>query len=104
MSEDEKWKVASVNGVLNYIYWLGKPAVVRDEEIATIRKFLNEFDNVEVSKNDIHTDTKVRIVQGVLMNYEGMVIEVFGSRAVVKIESLDLSISAHFDKKNLEII
>ncbi|MEP7080837.1 MAG: UpxY family transcription antiterminator [Ginsengibacter sp.] len=104
VSEDEKWKVASVNGVLNYIYWLGKPAVVRDEEIATIRKFLNEFDNVEVSKNDIHTDTKVRIVQGVLMNYEGMVIEVFGSRAIVKIESLDLSISAHFDKKNLEII
>ena len=104
VSDDDKWDVANVNGVLNYIYWLGKPAVVRDEEIATIRKFLNEFDNVEVSKNVIHTDSKVRIVQGVLMNYEGMVIEVFGSRAVVKIESLDLSISAHFDKKNLEII
>ena len=104
VSDDDKWDVANVNGVLNYIYWLGKPAVVRDEEIYTIRRFLNEFDNVEVSKNEIHTDSKVRIVQGVLMNYEGMVIEVFGSRAVVRIESLDLNISAHFDKKNLEII
>ena len=104
VNDGDKWDVANVNGVLNYIYWLGKPAVVREEEIATIRKFLHEFHNVEVSKNEIHTDNKVRIVQGVLMNYEGMVIEVFGSRAVVRIESLDLNISAHFDKKNLELI
>lgn len=104
VSEDVKWSVTTVNGVLNYIYWLGKPAIVREEEINTIRKFLHEFDQVEVNKNAINTDDKVRVMQGVLMNYEGMVIEVFGSRAVVRIESLDLNISAHFDKGNLEVI
>jgi hypothetical protein len=38
------------------------------------------------------------------MNYEGMVIEVFGNRAVVKIDTLDIQLSAHFDKKNLELL
>ncbi len=38
------------------------------------------------------------------MNYEGIVIEIFGNRAVVKIDSLDIQLSAHFDKKNLELI
>jgi hypothetical protein len=31
-------------------------------------------------------------------------VEVLGNRAVVKIDTLDLQLSAHFDKKNLELI
>jgi hypothetical protein len=33
-----------------------------------------------------------------------VVVEVLGNRAVVKIDNLDLQLSAHFDKKNLEVI
>lgn len=102
--EDKKWEVTKVPGVLNYVYWLGKPARIKEEEIITIKKFLKEFDNVAVEKKNLVVNTPVRITEGVLMNYEGMVIEVFGNRAVVKIDSLDIQLSAHFDKKNLEII
>ena len=38
------------------------------------------------------------------MNYEGILLELSGSRAFVKIESMGLQLSAHFDKKNLENI
>jgi transcription antitermination factor NusG len=65
---------------------------------------LNEFKEVQVEKKGFVVNSEVRIKQGVLMNYEGIVIEVFGNRAVVKIDSLDLQLSAHFDKKNLELI
>jgi transcription antitermination factor NusG len=102
--EDRKWEVTKIPGILNYVYWLGKPAAVKEEEILTIKKFLNEFQNVEVEKKGFVVNTPVRIKQGVLMNYEGMVIEVFGNRAVVKIDTLDIQLSAHFDKKNLERI
>ena len=37
-----------VSGVLNFVYWNGKPAIVKEEEIDTIRKFLNEYEDVEV--------------------------------------------------------
>jgi len=43
LEDNKKWQVKDVNGILNFVYWLGKPAVIRDEEIDTIRKFLNEF-------------------------------------------------------------
>ncbi len=104
VGEEKKWEVKKINGILNYVYWLGKPAHIRDEEINLIRKFLSEFDDVQVEKKHFTTDSKVRIRHGLLMNYEGMVIEVFGNRAVVKIDALDLQLSAHFDKKNLELI
>ncbi len=104
LEDKKKWEIKEVAGILNFVHWLGKPAHVREEEIDTIRRFLKEFDDVSVEKKDFDVNEKVRITQGVLMNYEGMVISVFGNRAIVKIDSLDLQLSAHFDKKNLELI
>jgi transcription antitermination factor NusG len=101
---ENKWELRKIPGILNFVFWLGRPAQIKEEEIVTIKKFLNEFSNVEVEKKNFVANASVRITQGVLMNYEGMVIEVFGNRAIVKINSLDIQLSAHFDKKNLELI
>ena len=104
LEEDKKWQVKEVNGILNFVYFLGKPAKIRDEEIDTIRRFLNEFNDVQVESKGLVVNSEVRIKQGVMMNYHGVVIEVLGNRAVVKIDTLDIQLSAHFDKKNLELI
>jgi len=104
IAEDKKWEVKKIDGILNYVYWLGKPAHIREEEINTIRKFLNEFTDVSVEQKNFHLNAKVRIKQGVLMNYEGMIVEISGNRIIVKIDSMDLQLSAHFDKKNLELL
>ena len=104
LENTKKWEVKNVNGILNFVYWLGKPAQIRDEEIDIIRMFLNEFNDVQVEPKGFVVNTEVRIKQGVLMNYKGIVVEVLGNRAVVKIDTLDLQLSAHFDKKNLELL
>ena len=104
LEDEKKWQVKNISGILNFVYWLGKPAQIRDEEIDVIRKFLNEFNDVQVEAKGFVVNSKVRIRQGVLMNYNGIVVEVMGNRAIVKIDTLDLQLSAHFDKKNLELI
>lgn len=104
IEEKKKWEIKKVDGVLNYVFWNGKPASISEEEINTVRKFLNEFTDVTVEKKNFHINSKVRIKQGVLMNYEGMIAEVSGNRIIVKIDSLDLQLTALFDKKNLEAI
>ena len=102
--EDKKWDLLSINGIVNYVYWLGKPARIRDEEIDTIRKFLNEFEDVEVVEGLLPVNSTVRIKQGVLMNYQGLLLEVSGNKAKVKILSMGIELSAFFDKKNLELV
>ena len=47
VGEQVKWDLRSVPGVINFVHWLGKPAVVREEEILIIKRFLEEFENVE---------------------------------------------------------
>lgn len=99
----EKWELKSISGIINFVYWLGKPAIVRDDDIFTIRKFLNEFSDVQVEEvSRLEVNSKVRIKQGVLMNYQGILVEISGSRAKVRIESMGMQLSAQFDKKNLE--
>jgi transcription antitermination factor NusG len=105
IADKEKWSLKEVSGVLNFVYWLGKPAVIREEEINTIRKFLKEFDDVQVEKiPELQVNTRVRVKQGIMMDYQGMLIELSGSRAKVRIERMGLLLNANFDQKNLELI
>jgi len=104
VEEQRKWDLKRIEGILNYVYWLGKPAKIKAEEINIIKKFLNEFSEIVVEESGLQVNQKVRVRQGVLMNYEGILLELSGSRALVKIESMGLQLSAQFDKKNIEKI
>jgi transcription antitermination factor NusG len=104
VDEKLKWDILNFNGIVNYVHWLGKPAKIRNSEIDTIRRFLNEFDAVEVIETNMQLNSAVQVKQGVLMNYKGIVIELSGNRAKVKIESMGIQLSAFFDKKNLELV
>ncbi len=104
VEETAKWELLTINGIVNYVHWLGKPARIREDEIDTIRRFLNEFEDIEVTEAGLQVNTPVMVKQGVLMNYKGIVLEVMGNRARVRIESMGLQLSAVFDKKNLELV
>ena len=104
VDEKLKWDVLQINGIVNYVHWLGKPARIRESEIDTIRRFLHEFEDIEVTETTVRVSSTVQVKQGVLMNYKGIVLELHGNRAKVMIESMGLQLSAYFDKKNLELV
>src|SRR6187402_157606 len=93
--DETKWELRKIDGIINFVHWLGKPAKVKDEDILTIRKFLNEFTDVTVEQlQPLQVNSKVRIKQGVLMNYHGILVEIHGSRAKVRIDALGVQLSA----------
>ena len=100
--DKDKWAVREVKGILNYVHWQGKPAVVRDDEMETIRKFLQEFTDVEVLDMQLEPGKEVVIKQGLLMDYKGILLELAGNKAKVRIDSMGIQLSAVFKKKNLE--
>ncbi|AWI24466.1 UpxY family transcription antiterminator [Flavobacterium pallidum] len=42
VTENEREKVFQVPGVVRYLFWLGKPAVIRNEEIEALKDSLKE--------------------------------------------------------------
>ncbi|GGB08691.1 UpxY family transcription antiterminator [Puia dinghuensis] len=93
--------VRCINGVVNFVYWLGKPARVRESEIQTIRKFLDSYDDVTAVPLDLQTDSKVTIRRGPLMDKQGTVIKVFRKKVQVVIESIGFALVAVVDRSNV---
>ena len=81
-------EVRETNGVLNFVYWLGKPAVIKSKEIDQIRRFLNEHENVTVESMDLRPDDTVMITAGALMEKEGKVLKKYGNTIAIEIKSL----------------
>ena len=46
--DEDRTNVRMTPGVVNFVYWQGKPAVIKEREIMRIKRFLNEHENVEV--------------------------------------------------------
>ena len=93
-----------IPGVLNYVYYMGKPARIKHSEIEKIRRFLFEFKSVEVVENSMPVNSHVRVKQGLMMDYHGILLEVRGKKASVRIDSMGLQLTAFFDKSNLELL
>jgi transcription antitermination factor NusG len=104
VNEEEQPKVRMTAGVMNFVYWQGKPAVIPSREIETVRKFLNEYENVIAEPLNLKKDGKVTIRQGLFMDHEAKVLKVEGNRVKVVIESIGFTLIASVDKKNLSTL
>jgi len=103
ITREEQTCVREVNGVVNFVYWLGKPAIVKDKEIESIRKFLNEYTDVRVEPLQLETDAKITIRRGAFMDKEAKIIRVLGKKVQVVIESIGFALVAVIDKSNVTI-
>ena len=97
----EQTKVREVDGLLNLVYWLGKPAVIREEEIELIKRFLSSHRNVRLEKGIVNVKDKVKIVNGPLMEMEGEVLSVNNKTVRVNLPSLGYFLTAEIEKENL---
>jgi len=102
-SQEEK-KVREVHGVLNFVYWLGKPAVIKQKEIERIKRFLNDYNNVSTEPLAIKPQDKVVVTSGALMEQRGKVIRNLGNRIELEITSLGYKLIAFVDKHKIAVL
>ena len=104
VTESEHSLLKQIDGIISMVYWLGKPAVIRDIEISTIKNFLNEYANVRLEKRPINISDWVRVVGGPLMELEGNVIGLKTRTIKVLLPSLGYMMQAEVEKENVKII
>ena len=104
VSELEMSNVRLTPGVVNFVYWLGKPAVIKEKEILLIRKFLDDYFEVEAVPQNIHNDAKVRIKRGAFMDKVGVVQRLMKNKIEVVIESIGFKLTAIVKNNNVEVL
>ncbi len=101
VTEAERTEVRLTNGAVNFIYWNGKPAQIRDKEIAAIKRFLDEHEEVELVPLELKPDQRVIIQSGTFMGQNARVLEVRKRKAKVRIDSLGYTLVAYLDRSKL---
>ena len=87
-------QIQQIDGIVNLVYWLGRPAIIRDDEIDLIKRFLNEHTNVKVERSSLNVNDKVKIVNGPFMEMEGNILSLNKRIVKVLLPSLQYTMSA----------
>ena len=101
INDEDRSVVRMTPGVINFVYWDGKPALIKEKEINAIRQFLNEYENVEVKPINLELNQRVKITTGPLMDQQGQVIGLHRKTVKVAIDSLGYLLVAHIDRTKL---
>ncbi len=104
LQDGEHAKVRMINGIVNFVYWLGKPAVIADGDIDKIKRFLNEYSEVYAEALSVQCNSTVQITRGVFIDKEANVLKVRKNHVEVIIESLGYKLVAIFHKSYLKVI
>jgi len=104
VNDDDRTEVRMTAGVINFVYWQGKPAVIKEKEIIAIKRFLDEYENVEVQPLNAMVNQRVKITTGPLMDHEGKIIEIQNKTAKIAIDSLGYVLVASIEKTKLALI
>ena len=102
--EKDRNQVFGVPGVVRYLFWLGRPAVVRDEEIAGIREMLGCFDHEHIVLREFDVHDRIKVRGGGFDSLEGEIVEKRGSKLQIFMEALQVVVYVDLRSANVEKI
>ena len=92
LSEKDGNVVFNVPGVIRYVFWLNKPAIVRDYEIESLKAMLSEtMDSFSIENYQIG-DT-IKISEGVFKGVEGVIEEQTNTKLHLILENVGIKIT-----------
>ncbi|MCY2687816.1 UpxY family transcription antiterminator [Salinimicrobium sp. TH3] len=93
LEEKNRSQVFDVPGAVQYVFWLGKPAIIRQEEINTIKNWL-EDDRVEaVEVSHLSPGDRLTIAEGSFKGKEGVVEQIGKKRLRLVLKDLGVVVN-----------
>jgi transcription antitermination factor NusG len=101
VDDEEKTIVRMTSGVINFVYWNKKPAIIKEKEIYAIKRFLDEHETVHVYPIELKLNDRVLVTSGSLMDQEGKVLAIRHKAVKVAIDSLGYILVAYIERSKL---
>ena len=93
-------KIRTIDGVVNFVYWKGKPATVKEEEIEVIKEFLTDHQNIQVEKSKVNINDVARAIDGSRYSVTGNILTIKNTIVKVNLPSLGFTLIAKVDSTN----
>ncbi|HXH99828.1 MAG TPA: UpxY family transcription antiterminator [Sphingobacteriaceae bacterium] len=102
INERERDNVFRVPGVVRYLYFCGKPAIVRQEEIDVLKNWLDQYRHDSIESTEYHPQDKVLLKSGVLMDQSAEVLKSSGNYITLRLEGIGMEIRVDLRKNIVE--
>ncbi len=99
ISEDQITRLKRAEGVVNFLYWLGKPAVINAREIEIIREFSNDYLDIKIQRMEVDIEDAIEIIDEPSYKMEGKFISIKSKTVRVKLPSLGYTLIAEIEKE-----
>ena len=99
LPEADRNVVFNSPGVVRYLFWLNKPAIVRSEEIDVIKKWLNTGFDADISVAKYKVGDIVEVESGPFLSQKATVQEVNNTNYILVLESLGCVLKMKINKE-----
>lgn len=88
--------------IVSVLYWLGRPAVIKNEEILEIKRFLKQHVEIKLEKRAVDINDQVVVIRGPFYNQRGVVKLLKNNSVVLSLPSLGYNMIAELDISNIQ--
>jgi transcriptional antiterminator NusG len=95
--DNEMDAVRQAGSVVNFVFWLGKPVVIKEAEIENIKYFTNQYCNIKLEKTLV-SNNNFRIMNNPHIEINSSIISIKDSNFRILLPSLGYTLIAEFQK------
>ena len=95
-------KVLETPGVVNFVYWLQAPAVIRDKEMAHIIEFFENNKQNEIIEATIEEGQEVSVLDGALKDLKGIVVKKNKHQVILEMRQLGLAFKVQLRRESVQ--
>ena len=100
ISEAEMLLVKQISGVVNFMYWLSKPAIIQQEEIEAVKQLTSFYNNIKLEKTVVNIGDTVRIIDEPVISFKENSASIKFQTLKIVLPSLGYILIAERDKVN----
>ncbi|WP_445956142.1 UpxY family transcription antiterminator [Yeosuana sp.] len=97
--ESDRKKVFQIPGTVRYLFWLGKPAIIRNSEIETLQNWL-QGELIDVQQEKLEPGDIYTLKKGQFEGQKGIVNEVSNNRLQLILVELGMKITLLRNQEN----
>lgn len=95
IKEEVREKVFEVTGIVRYVYWLGKPAVVHDKEIKTIQQWIEDGQTEKIEVTGMSRGDMITLRSGIFKDQHAKILEIGKNKMRLILNSLGCTVTVN---------
>ena len=92
IDEKNRDQVFCIPGIIKYLFWLGRPAIVTNKEIDIMKEYLSGvYDNISIK--NLNIGSQYHITSGLFKGNSGKIVQISNKNLKLELKSIGISVS-----------